>query len=934
MYWAARIDRGRVSRDRGCGPAERTKFVRSSSWLAVFAKALFSIVSKACSIMRILLTLLSLTVAFATEANAGDSIRLPVIKDNSIVMVDGEWDQNAGQQGQIRVKGNQHIVTMAFDMSAVAGKRVKRATLVCVQGEQHISGVTLSTIACPWDEARSNGLTAGIEGVDDWGYSGARFPAVSGGNAFTLVHQSGSLVRDGNYHWDVPADMVHAMALGVADGLAIHEHDADYRRNPTIFSHQQSSKKPYLLVELDDSDEADPEAATDLQLESPDIHSAELTLTSPMHGFAYEVTVDGSPLGRHNIPLVAPGHPQTIPLRDLPSSITPDQPYEIRVVTLNRTGQRSPPAVLRGVILKSGPVDRPSLAFAPPHPSPIPGLSVIPVTDKFDASGKAVGELPKNYRTHNPIFDGKRVQLAAAAGEVVGFQLLLRGDDSERASVNVHVNVPQARVDLHQAVYVPANGRMIPDPLLPLPESVSLKPDTDQCIVADIYIPFDASPGVRTGKITISDGRVVPLSIKVHPFALPRQATFLCEMNGYGLPDHVNDYYALQQIAYDHRVHANILHYSHNTAAPGARKSNLDMRLRSGRRMNNQRYDDIQPNSRTGYWNDFAEAFGPYIDGSLFQNGHRGPIPARGFYLTFHESWPLNCRAYFNGDPDAYQAFNAHPEYARTYVNILQDFARLADSKGWNQTGFQVYFNNKGSLEQTTKAPWILDEPTSYWDYRALQFYGELTDRGRDVAADVQIDYRIDISRPEYCRGQLHGRDDLWVVSSAAFQNYRRLVTDRMQRNGLKAWVYGTTNHVHETNRNVQAWALDAWQYGATGIVPWQTVNKTGSALTKADQLGLFIFDKAPDGQTIVRHSLRLKAYRDAQQLIEYLNLLQHQRGWTGQQMRRFVNQYVDLNVQVHKTNEADAGTSAYGKLSAAGLESLRLATAKLLAAD
>ena len=47
--------------------------------------------------------------------------------------------------------------------------------------------------------------------------------------------------------------------------------------------------------------------------------------------------------------------------------------------------------------------------------------------------------------------------------------------------------------------------------------------------------------------------------------------------------------------------------------------------------------------------------------------------------------------------------------------------------------------------------------------------------------------------------------------------------------------------------------------------------------------------------------------------------------------MRRFVNQYVGLDAQVNKTNEVDAGTTAYGRLSALGLETLKLATAKLL---
>ncbi len=580
-------------------------------------------------------------------------------------MVDGEWELNAGQQGRIRIKGNQHMVAMAFDMSAISGKRVRKATLVCVKGEQEISGVSISTIATPWDENRSNGLTAGMDGVDGWGYHGARFPAVCGGNGFSLVQQATSEIRDGKYFWDVPPDMIHAMAIGAAHGLAIHEHDSDTGRNPTIFSREQSGKMPTLIVELDDQPEAKPDVATDLQIDSANSDSSRLMLTSPMHGFAYEISVNGQPLGRHNIPLVINGQKQTIHLRDLSSSITVDQPYEIKVVTLNRTGQRSQAAVLRNVIQNSESIEKPAVSFAPQHSSPIANLSVIPITDKYDASGTAVGDLPPNYRAHNSIFDGHQVRLIAAAGEVVGFQLLLRSHQGQRddnVSVKVELDDVKPRIDLHQAVYVPskgeAGGRLIPDPLLPMPDSISLEPDADRCVVADVYLPFDAPHGVRTGKITISDGRVVPLEIKVLPFALPRQATFFCEMNGYGLPDHVNEYYALQQIAYDHRVHSNILHYSHNTAAPGSRKSNLDMRLRSGRRMDNKKYDSIESGATTGYWDDFAEAFGPYIDGSLFKNGHRGPIPAPGFYLTFHESWPLNCRQFFNGNPDAYQAFS------------------------------------------------------------------------------------------------------------------------------------------------------------------------------------------------------------------------------------------------------------------------------------
>ena len=870
-----------------------------------------------------------LLLVISVNATGAEQTRLPVIKDNSIVMVDGEWTENAGEQGRIRIKGNQHIVAMAFDTASIVGKRVKAATLVCTQAENVISGVTVSTIATPWEETRSTGLSCGIDGIVDWGYEGARFPAVMGGNSFTLAEQVLSDVRDGQYHWEIPPDMVHAMAIGCAQGLAIHEHDVDYGRNPSIFSREQSGKKPYLLVEWEDVADPKPIAATALRITNTHVDSLRLTLKAPSQGFAYDVTINNQPLGRHNIPWVKPGSIQTISIRDLPAAIRPDQPLKIRVVTISRTGQRSESIELSGKLLLQNSIARPRVTTSPASSPTIANVGVIPLTDKYDFTGKPVGDLPTDYRTHNTIFNGNRVHLIAASGEVIGFQMLLRGQGDR--SIKVTFDDPKTRIDLFHSVYVPTSGRMIPDPLLPLPERISLKPDSDQVVIADIYVPFDSTTGLRKGSISISDGREIPFEVEVLPFSLPRKATFFCEMNGYGLPDHVKDYYAHQRIAYDHRVHANILHYSHNTAAPGSRKSNLDMRLLSGRRMDNKRYDSVIPDANEAFWDDFAEAFGPYLDGSLFADGHRGPVSAPGFYLTFHESWPLHCRSFFNGKLDAYQAFSDQPAYARTYVNILKDFVKLAKSKTWTQTGFQVYFNNKGSIDEETKAPWILDEPSSYWDYRALQFYGELTDRGREITPEVELDFRVDISRPEYCRSQLNHRADLWVVASSAFQQYRRLVTDRMEHEELKAWVYGTSNPVSESNRNIQAWALDAWKDGATGIVPWQTVNKSGSALREADQLGLFIYVEDPSGELVIHHSMRLKAFREAQQLIEYLNLLKAQSGWTQHQMRQFINQYVDLNVQVTKVDEADAGTSAYGRLSASGIEQLRLATAELL---
>ena len=874
--------------------------------------------------------LLLILICFRCVFVFGETVRLPVTQDNSIVMVDGEWSENAGANSRIRIKGNQHIVAMNFDLAEIRGKTIKKASLVCEASAETLNAVTISTIATPWNEMKSTGLTAGTEGILGWGYSGARFPSVSGGNAFTMVHHTTGETRDGKYHWDVPADMIHAMATGVAFGLAIHEHEADYRRNPTIFSREQSGQQPLLIVETDERVDDDPLPPMDLKLVPIDDQSAQLTLRAPQHGFAYRVSVNGKRLARHNIPLVDPGSQQTIWLRDLPSSVAAPGTHTVEVVTINRTGKQSEAASVRGNLFDVFSVEFPDVAFSSPVGGEPPvGLAVIPVTDKYDERGRPIGELPSSYRTKNSLFDGERIRLTAAAGEVLGFQLILRGEGS--VSLDCDLDGLGWPVDMFQAVYVPTQGRQIPDPLLPLPEKLRLRRDKDQAVFVDIFVPFVAAPGKYSGRVTVSDGRRVPIELTVLPVRLPRKASFLCEMNSYGLPDHVDDYYALQKVAYDHRVHANILHYSHQTAAPGARKSNLDMRLPSGRRMDNKRYDAVQPGANAAYWDDFAAAFGPFLDGSCFRDGHRGPIPAPGFYLTFHESWPLNCRAFFNGNPDAYEAFANSPAYSQTYVNVLADFARLARSKGWTEAGFQVYFNNKGSLNDPKKAPWILDEPTAFWDYRALKYYGELTDRGRLNQQEVQIDYRIDISRPQYCRGQLSQRSDLWVVSSSAFRNYRRLVQDRMKQDNLKVWVYGTANHVHESNRQLQAWALDAWRNGASGLVPWQTVDKSGKALRQADQLGLFIYDKTDDGKTVVHHSARLKAFREAEQLIETLLLVQKKKRWSSGQIAEFVDHYVDLAAIVHKKNDDDAGTVEFDRQKLLRINALRMAAIELL---
>ena len=145
-----------------------------------------------------------------------------------------------------------------------------------------------------------------------------------------------------------------------------------------------------MIVELEDQDDPAPAAATELSVMASDAESAKLHLTSPENGFAYEITINDRPLARHNIPLVLNNQRQTIPLRDLSSEIDPLVPCKITGVTLNRCGQRSKPAVILSVIKSPKLVMTPKADMPAKRPLVHSGLSVIPVTDKYDADGRSV----------------------------------------------------------------------------------------------------------------------------------------------------------------------------------------------------------------------------------------------------------------------------------------------------------------------------------------------------------------------------------------------------------------------------------------------------------------------------------------------------------------------------------------------------------------
>ena len=80
-----------------------------------------------------------------------------------------------------------------------------------------------------------------------------------------------------------------------------------------------------------------------------------------------------------------------------------------------------------------------------------------------------------------------------------------------------------------------------------------------------------------------------------------------------------------------------------------------------------------------------------------------------------------------------------------------------------------------------------------------------------------------------------------------------------------------------------------------------------------------------------INHSMRLKAYRRAEQDVEYLELVRSKAGLAPAQVRTLVDHYVNLGGKVRLAYAEDAGTPEYGKVSPEALRRLREAAAVLI---
>ncbi len=191
-----------------------------------------------------------------------------------------------------------------------------------------------------------------------------------------------------------------------------------------------------------------------------------------------------------------------------------------------------------------------------------------------------------------------------------------------------------------------------------------------------------------------------------------------------------------------------------------------------------------------------------------------------------HENWPITMKEAYRG---GYWAETAFPQsYQEAFTDVTRQFAQHLSAKGWTTTRFLGFLNNKVDFKKRGwsrgSSIWLLDEPASFQDFDALAYYGRAFHRAlaphQSSGPFARMEFRADISRPQWQRDLMDGVLQYNVISQSAFRQYHRLVMDRKWRTDQSIMVYGTTNHPTTSNSQALAWCWDSWCRGADGVVP------------------------------------------------------------------------------------------------------------------
>ena len=913
------------------------------------------------------LLLHALVFALLPARGRAEEIRVPVVADTSLQAHEAEVELNSGASTVIRIKAWQHFMLLKFDLSALEGLKVARARLrLHLANPDHMLWrLGLSTITADWAEGRGrsekvNGGCTFLRAIapdTPWAGPDSDFTDVAFGNGGSFMRYAVPWeLPDGWLEIDVDPLLLSAALQGGSFGLCLSDEKGQTLFNNDVHSREQSQFAPYLLVEGEPAIEEQAPQIHDLRAEeypqAADFEhgAARLTFTAPAPmAVSYQLVLRG-PEGVFALPRWA-----------LPAPVEPGKPCEIILLARPATHYSASLVALpawgkaRGVTN----VDlRTSPAVARPEPLPMPAVEQTS-TGQLQQGPLALrvfpGETkvnPVSGETLEKVEPAAVVALEAVRNEVVSFQLVIGGPQA-RGRVSIQADdfsgpdgtkIPASALRWFRVWSVRDGGDWWGEYAIPLAGDVELPWQENgvaeqkwQAVLCDLYVPKDCAAGLYRGEIHVEGAGAslaVPVHLRVHNWLMPDECSFEVDFNCYGpvcgptpWEDYLRKERAYYNAAHEHRATLNPLPYTHGGHV----------------------YDGFAPHidgagsaARVTDWSVYDDHYAPYLDGSAF-TGYRAGVPISHMYLPLHENWPAPIADHYHVRieetrypqmiflhaqlaPPIEEAFDQ--DFKAAFIGVARQFAQHFADRGWTRTDLQCYLNNKHYYKDPRQGGrgtswWCLDEPTCTDDFLALRFFAQLLAQAKATASPARLLFRADISRPQWQRDFLDGLTDLECVSGA-FWAYRRRCLDMQRRWGVRFWHYGTANPVRESNLAALSWALRAYCEGADGILPWNVIGGE-EALTQPTDTALLIPGErfGIDGPLV---SLRVKAFRRAQQDVELLAAVSRKRGWRRLQAAEAVKQFVGLSGRTVQAFAEDAGRLAWQNLRPEEFQRLRLA--------
>ena len=882
-------------------------------------------------------------------------------------------------------------------------------------------------------------------GREPWAWEGSsNLSDVILGNGNSIVcHPELAREPGGDGRWfsvSLDVDIVRAMVCGATDGIAVVDESGQTMENNFIHSRETKGFEPYILVELGGEDTAAPKIPDNLAVVPARLFAGEDAgaamvglLPAFDDAFAGFVRVNGKPWPRWKTPFPGSGKPLVL------DGLFPGEAITVSIEYDDGRGNRTEPIVLAGNASGAKPAPAPlpdvtaEQARLGGEPTPIRGglkvwaapdiVAVCPQTGKIfhGADGGA------DFRQANPVWNGKTdtVKLFGCRGEFVAFQLVVEGEVSgleiaggpfksanparngtidcrwsvlpewyvetatkKQAKTPLGKNrieggwipelaLPPADVDaMREKAGVQAKGIVIPDPLNGVPDQ------KNQSVWCEFYIPKDAAPGAASSELVLNVGgltvRTVPVSLTVYDFQMPDELSFDVMMNMYlAQGDTLFDLY---REAHRHRLELHRVGMGTNISGSGDWFEPAVEKKDGGYRVTD--------------WAEYDAKFGPILDGSLFKDLPRGPIPVRTFRAPFSEDWPvpheigypyrepyyrdlLNPKktspAWMVETHHAMTGPNVGPEaYTEEYrdgvASVVRDYILHAEEKGWSRTRFQVMPNSKIYYRNqwTTTAMWRYDEPMFRDDYLASRVQaGFFRDGVRRAAETLGVEpgvlrdrfvFRQDISRPEWIFDALDydgGKGDRYLdlILVGGYWESHRLERARRLRERLKCDVgnYTSFGEVGGNNAAQSAVCLMSWLTGCDATLQWLTVRSVSDladgdrALVKPDRLAMFVrtnkwnhrekkYVQEPGFVSPVLVSVRAKGLRRGQQDVEIARALTLARNIDRETAARLLRDYAGAGArnQVAEVFEEAVGVN-FDDLDVAAMMRLREAMLKEL---